>query len=632
MRILLLVFLLFLGTFNLPVIAEDFTSNSTDTLSLYDNAELDSLTAFNLDSFSALNKIGITDSFTTVNNALMPIPEVNREGIFYDADNQELFLVTEDGEKRISAWFSLLPPLIAILLALIFKEVHIALVLGIFFGVFTLNGFQLKYIFSSFMQIADTYILQAIAWTDGGELQTGHLSIIVFSVLIGGMVHIISSNGGMNGVVAKVSKLATSGRRSQLATMLMGCLIFFDDYANSLVVGNTMRPLTDKFKISREKLAYIVDSTAAPIAAVAFVTTWIGYQLSEIEKGLALQNIVHINESAYGIFLGSLKYAHYPIFTLFFMLLMILWKKDFGPMLTAEKKARDGEIKHNTTLVEQKTSHWINAALPVLTLVFSVIVGLFVTGSSPEIWESGNSFFVNLRYVLGNADSYVALIWASFLACVVAILVSKVTKSSGIKDSMTSMIEGFKTMVPAVVILILAWALAAVIENLHTASFLSSLVPIEFNPYWLPLIFFVLSALISFATGSSWNTMAVMYPICIPIVIGVSTMNGENIDIDYLMPVLLNTVSVILAASVFGDHCSPISDTTILSSLSADCDHINHVKTQMPYALVVGAVSIFCGGILFAFGIPWYLLYLIGFIAIVAIVKLLGKTLETNEI
>ena len=593
-----------------------------------------SFLTFNFQSVYAEGTLPANDNLLQSTDELQQLEEVevHSEGISYDEETTELVYVKNGKEKRFSAWFSIMPPLIAIFLALAFKEVHIALVLGIFFGVFTLNGFQLKELLSSFLQIADTYVLQAIAYTENGELQTGHLSIIIFSVLIGGMVHVISKNGGMNGVVSKVSKLATSGRRSQFATMLMGCLIFFDDYANSLVVGNTMRPLTDKFKISREKLAYIVDSTAAPIAAIAFVTTWIGYQLSEIEKGLAIQNMVNIQESAYSIFLGSLKYAHYPIFTLFFMALLIFVKKDFGPMLKAEQEAKDGKAKHSETHLTDKTSHWINAALPVFTLVFTVIVGLIVTGYSTAVWDSELSFFTKLRETLSSADSYIALIWASFLACVMAIFTSLVTKSSNIKESMENLIDGFKTMVPAVVILILAWALAGVIEHLHTAEFISSLVPINFNAYWLPAIFFIISALISFATGSSWNTMAVMYPICIPIVIGVATNNGTNVDMEVLMPVLLNTVSVILAASVFGDHCSPISDTTILSSLSSNCDHINHVRTQMPYALSVGCISLFCGGILFAFGIPWYLLYLIGFIAIAGVIFIFGKKLEANEI
>jgi len=580
---------------------------------------------------------GETKSNSTIENQLeaQNISEENQnltEGISYNEVNHTLIYKDGTTSRTFSAWFSLLPPLIAIILALVIKEVHIALVTGIFFGVFTINGFQLNKIFSSFFEIADTYVLKAIAYTNTeGELQTGHLSIIVFSVMIGGMVHIISSNGGMNGVVAKVSKLATSARRTQFATMLMGGIIFFDDYANTLVVGNTMRPLTDKFKISREKLAYIVDSTAAPVAAIAFVTTWIGYQLSEIERGIAAQNLVEINQSAYSLFLGSLKYSYYPIFTLFFILLIIFFKKDFGPMLQAEQAAFNGKTKHSKSHKTDITTHWLNAGIPVFTLITTVLVGLLITGYNTEIWQSNLSFFVKLRDTLGNADSYIALIWASFLSCVVAIFVSILSKSLDVKESIDALIEGFKSMVPAVVILILAWALAAVIENLYTADFISSLVPQNFNAYWLPAIFFIFSAIISFSTGSSWNTMAVMYPICIPIVLKVATANGVNIDLDFLMPVLLNTISVILAASVLGDHCSPISDTTILSSLSSDCNHINHVRTQLPYALSVGLISLFCGGILFAFGLPWYILYLIGFATIYGMVHLFGKKINRNE-
>lgn len=546
----------------------------------------------------------------------------------YNSETNKLIFIEGNVVKEFPGWFSLLPPLIAILLALVFKEVHIALISGIFVGVFTLNGFQINSVFSSLFQIVDTYIPQSIAWVNDGELQTGHLSIIVFSVLIGGMVHVISENGGMQGIVEKVSKLATSARRTQLATVLMGCLIFFDDYANTLVVGNTMRPLTDKFKISREKLAYIVDSTAAPIAAVAFITTWIGFQLTEIEKGIHGQNLIEINESAYSLFLGSLKYAFYPVFTIFFILVLIYTKKDFGSMLKAEQKAQKSERREKEKEEKKYVSHWLNAAIPILTLIITVIVGLLITGSNPEIVEISSSYIVMLREIISNADSYVALLWASFLAVIVAVFLTIAQKRTNVQDSVGLMIDGFKTMVPAVVILILAWTLALTIEHLHTATYISSLIPQQFNMLWLPAIFFIFSALISFATGSSWNTMAVMYPICLPIIIklGVDLDGTEHVEL--MMPVILNTISVILAASVFGDHCSPISDTTILSSLSSGCNHISHVNTQLPYALIVGIVSLFCGGVLFALGVPWYLLYVIGIVLLVGIVAFFGKRVE----
>lgn len=561
--------------------------------------------------------------------------EILTEGITLNTENNTLLYHSNGVTKTLPLWISILPPLLAIFLALIFREVHIALFAGIWVGVFALNGFEFSNLFSSLFRIADTYFLQAIAPPDG---DTGHVSIIVFSLLIGGMVAIISNNGGMQSIVNHVTRIATSGRRSQLATWLMGVIIFFDDYANTLVVGNTMRPLTDKYKVSREKLAYIVDSTAAPVATVALVTTWIGFQLSQIAKGMEVQSFISSDISIYGLFIGSLQYAYYPVFTLFFVLLLIITKKDFGPMLKAERLAANEEIELvNGNKSEQKNWIWINAAIPILTLVGVVMLGIFITGSwstlegmsQAEItaWQKSNGFFAKIQSYVSNADSYKALLWGSVAACIVAVLISVSTRSLSVKQSMEQLVEGIKSMMPAVIILVLAWSLAMVIDELHTAHFIISSIPSDANVLWLPGIIFVVSAAVAFSTGSSWSTMAIMYPICIPLVLGLATQGGTIEDTAIYMPVLLNSISIILCASVLGDHCSPISDTTILSSLSANCDHISHVRTQLPYALTVGLVSIVCGGVLFAFGVPWYIGYAIGFAALVLVVQIFGKKL-----
>ncbi|MGB1248043.1 MAG: Na+/H+ antiporter NhaC family protein, partial [Chitinophagales bacterium] len=548
--------------------------------------------------------------------------ETLEDGLHYDKEEAALIFVAGDTQKTIPLWLSIFPPLIAIFLALAFREVHIALFVGIWFGAFVVEGLSGGAFISSIFRIVDTYFIDAL--TDGG-----HASIIVFSLLIGAMVAIISKNGGMQGIVYHVSKLATSARRSQMATWLMGMIIFFDDYANTLVVGNTMRPLTDKYKISREKLAYIVDSTAAPIAAIAFVTTWIGYQLGEIKNGMEAQGFIANEMSEYALFLGSLKYAYYPILTILFVFLIIVFKRDFGPMKKAEDKARvaerkiDSAIENNTV----KKWAWLNAALPVLTLVVMVMTGIWITGVgyTDEADLVGLGFFSKLQLIVGNADSYVALLWASLVACIVAVFMSVLSRAQSVKESIESLIEGVKSMLPAIIILILAWSLAAVVEDLHTADFLTSLLPASGTALWLPFIIFILSALISFSTGSSWSTMAIMYPICIPVVLGLATAQGTIDNPAEYMPVLFNTISVILAASVMGDHCSPISDTTILSSLASDCDHISHVRTQLPYALAVGIISLLCGGVLFAVGLPWWLCYIIGIALVFAVVLGLGK-------
>jgi len=515
----------------------------------------------------------------------------------------------------IPLWFSIIPPLIAILFALIFKEVFTALFIGILVGTATMFWYQdtalIPAILKGMFAIVDTYIIEALS-------ESGHMAIIIFSMLIGAMVNIITRNGGMKGVVNILSKYANSPRSGQFVTWLLGIAIFFDDYANTLVVGNTMRPVTDKLKISREKLAYIVDSTAAPITAIAFVTTWIGAELSYIQDGI---NTIGINESAYGIFLSSLGYAFYPIFALLFILILIRKQVDFGPMYNAEKKARlseninldDESNTFSNKLNELEVSEhinpkWYNAAIPVFIVIFGTFAGLLYTGWDQSVWHDTNlTFSTKLSTIIGNSDSFKALLWASISGVLVAILLTLVQKILNLKATIDSMINGFRTMLTAIVILILAWSIALVTKHLHTAEFISqSLVSINIAPQFIPAVTFILGALVAFSTGSSWGTMAILYPLILP----ASWLIAQNTGLDHeaSLAIFYNVVSAVLAGSVFGDHCSPISDTTILSSLASSCNHIEHVRTQLPYALTVGGVSIAIGTIPAAFGIsPWIL-------------------------
>ena len=532
----------------------------------------------------------------------------------------------------IPLWFSIIPPLIAILFALIFKEVFTALFIGILVGTATMFWYQdtalIPAIFKGMFAIVDTYIIEALS-------ESGHMAIIIFSMLIGAMVNIITRNGGMKGVVNILSKYANSPRSGQFVTWLLGIAIFFDDYANTLVVGNTMRPVTDKLKISREKLAYIVDSTAAPITAIAFVTTWIGAELSYIQDGI---NTIGINESAYGIFLSSLRYAFYPIFTLLFILILIRKQVDFGPMFNAEKRARlsdninldDDSNTFSNKLNELEVSEhinpkWYNAAIPVFIVIFGTFAGLLYTGWDQSVWhDTSLSFSTKLSTVIGNSDSFKALLWASISGVLVAILLTLVQKIMDLKATIDSMINGFRTMLTAIVILVLAWSIALVTKHLHTAEFISqSLVSINIAPQFIPAVTFILGALVAFSTGSSWGTMAILYPLILP----ASWLIAQNTGLDHeaSLAIFYNVVSAVLAGSVFGDHCSPISDTTILSSLASSCNHIEHVRTQLPYALTVGVVSIIIGTIPAAFGISSWILFPAGLFVLFLIVKFVGK-------
>lgn len=524
-------------------------------------------------------------------------------------------------------WTSIIPPLLAILLALIFREVISALFMGIFSGLLLIKGFTISGFFNALFRFVDHYLITVLS-------SQSHISIIVFSLLIGGMVSLISSNGGMAGLVNHLKKWAKSARRSQLVTWLTGILIFFDDYANTLIVGNTMRPLTDRFRISREKLAYLVDSTAAPIASVAFITTWIGAQLDYIESATAS---LPIQQNAYAIFFNSLSYAFYPLFSLIFILMLILSNRDFGPMLKAEQKARaninstDKAEEEEYEETQPQTGASLDALLPLISLVFTAFGSLIYTGYDTSIWNSGDTgFFVKLAETIGQADAYAALLWASLTSLIIAFLMTIVRKTHKLEKAMNTIVDGFKSMLGALMILILAWTLAMVTESLDTAGFLANLFTGNIAPSLLPAIVFVLAAVVSFSTGSSWGTMAILYPLVLPMTYQAGI--GSGMTHETVMPVFNHVVSVVLAGSVLGDHCSPLSDTTILSSLSTKCDHIQHVRTQLPYALVVGGISLIIGHLLTAFNwLPNLLAFPIGIICLWLILRyVVGTKLTSN--
>ncbi|RUT73241.1 Na+/H+ antiporter NhaC family protein [Ancylomarina longa] len=565
---------------------------------------------------------------------VIPYTFHNKENLIIQIDD----LIETNNVSPIPLWLSIVPPLIAILMALLFKEVFSALFIGIFSGTFIIYSYQGISIFIAFFKaifaISDTYIISSL--TD-----SGHISIIVFSMLIGAMVNLITQNGGMQGIVNKLSKYAHNAQSGQFITWLLGVLIFFDDYANTLVVGNTMRPVADRLRISREKLAYIVDSTAAPVASIAMITTWIGIELSYIQSA-ATQ--INVTESPYSIFLNSLPTRFYSFFTLFFILMLIFQKKDYGPMYKAEQKCRTNSsipdktnnIAKMSELKEMEISaniptRWYNAAIPVFIVIFGTFVGLIYTGWDASVWSNPNmEFSKKLAFIIGESDSYLALLWASLSAVLVAIALSVGQGILSLQKSVEALMNGFKTMLTAIIILILAWALADITKDMHTANFISnSLVATNISPQLVPTFTFILSALIAFSTGSSWGTMAILYPLILPA--SWTVCHAAGMDDLQAMNIFYITVSAILAGSVLGDHSSPISDTTILSSLASSCNHIEHVRTQLPYALTVGIIAIISGLLPAAYGISSWILIPIGFIILFLLVKFFGKSIVENK-
>ncbi|GAB4176125.1 MAG: Na+/H+ antiporter NhaC family protein [Wenzhouxiangellaceae bacterium] len=508
-------------------------------------------------------------------------------------------LIAQQAAPSHAGWVSLLPPLIAIGLALIIRQVLPALFAGIWIGAWATLDFSAAGSVQALLISADRYLIESLAEPD-------HASVILFTALVGGMVGVISKNGGMLGIVERIIHYADSTRRAAVATVAMGLAIFFDDYANTLVVGNTMRPITDRMRISREKLAYLVDSTAAPVACIGLVTTWVGYEVGLVRDALA--GIDGLDLNPYLVFLNSIAYSFYPLLALVLVAAVAWTGRDFGPMREAERRAREqGQVAPPTaasTLSSGELAELepeaglnfraINAVIPILVLIGGVIVGMAVTGSGDT-----------LRDIVGSADPYKSLIWGSLLGSVVAIAMTLAQRLMTIEAVFAAFFAGIRSMLYAIVILVLAWALSGVTETLGTAHFLVELVGDHLHPGLLPALVFVLAAATAFSTGSSWGTMGILLPLMVPLAWALMTASGMN-GAEHLH-LLYATVAAVMGGAVWGDHSSPISDTTILSSLASQCDHIEHVRTQLPYALLAGLTALLLGMLPAGFGAPWWL-------------------------
>lgn len=531
--------------------------------------------------------------------------------------------VKEAEIRIIPGFFSLLPPIIAIVLALLFKQVLIALFSGIWLGAIFLNDYNP---FIGFMRALDTFLIESLA-------EPSHAAIIIFSMTLGGMVGVISKAGGAQGIVETLSRFANSRRGGQLSTWAMGVLIFFDDYANTLIVGNTMRPFTDNLRISREKLSYIVDSTAAPVASVAIISSWVGFQIGLIDQAFEALNI---SKDPYLTFLQSIPYASYSLLAIIFVLLVGLTLRDIFSMSKAEQRSfttgqilRDGAqpIADSSSLDIEADANiplrWYNALIPIMTVIGVTLIGLYYSGRS-ELGANGST--ARLGEIIGAADSFDVLMWASFIGAIVAITLAVSQKILSLSKSLEAWLNGVKAMVIAMIILVLAWAIGNICSDLKTADYVINLIKGFLSPHFLPLITFIVAAFIGFSTGTSWATMAILVPIVIPAAIKLSAAHA--IEPTTAQSILFGTIGAVLSGSVFGDHCSPISDTTIMSSMASAADHIDHVRTQLPYAVLVGIVASVVGYLPAGFGISPVFSLVTGVCILLFILLIFGKRLK----
>jgi len=521
----------------------------------------------------------------------------------------------------LPGWLSIIPPLLAIILALWIRQVIVALFAGIYVGLLFIYNFDP---FTALLRLIDTNLFNVLIDPD-------HMYIILFTLLIGGVVGIISKNGGTIGLANKITKFAKTPKSGMISSWLMGLVIFFDDYANSLIIGNMMRPITDKLRVSREKLAYIVDSTAAPIACLVIISTWIGYELGLIGEGL---KVIGSDRNPYEMFIQSLPYRFYPIAAIAFVFLTSITKRDFGPMYKAEVNCRQNgipELENNLSrtkgkrlVLDEKKSKWFNGAIPILVILLGTIAGLIYTGIS-SLHENGITNY-GVQEIIKYSDSYKALLWSSLIAGITAIVLTVSQKIIKLEKAIKAWHSGLQSMLLAVIILVLAWGISAITKELRTADYIISILSDSISARFLPAIVFIAAGMISFATGTSWGTMAIVTPIVIPMASAISNIDGlNNADSDLI---LIGVISSVLAGSVWGDHCSPIADTTILSSMSSKCDHISHVKTQLPYAVLVGAACLLFGILPTAFGLSPYisLFIIIGFLS--GVLFVVGKKVK----
>lgn len=574
------------------------------------------------DSISSI-KINIKgDGFEK--NFLVDAKQENIDKVFSIPNSGVYILNSEFGFKKtirvIPGWLSIVPPLLAIFLALLLRQVLVSLAAGIYIGTILIYDYNPLV---AALRFVDTIMINSIADRE-------HVMIIAFTLMIGGVVGVIAKNGGTAGLANMITKFAKTQRSGLVSSWFLGLFIFFDDYANTLIIGNTMRPITDKLKISREKLAYVVDSTAAPIASLVIISTWIGYELGLIAEGL---NTINYGESAYSVFINTLPYRFYPIAAIFLVFITSYMRRDFGPMYKAEKRAsEEGQLVNPESEVKEFSDRdyfadegtkirWYNGAIPILIILFGTIGGLFYTGIS-SLNESGVSDY-SIQDIVSASDSFLALLWSSFAASVAAVVMSIFQKILKLNDAIHAWQNGVKTMMVAVIILTFAWAISDITTELKTADYLISILSDTIDPRFLPVLIFLISAFISFSTGTSWGTMAIVMPIVIPLSYKMAMMG--NFDPTQVSLIIYGVVSSVLAGSVFGDHCSPIADTTILSSMASGCNHIDHVNTQLPYAVLVGFITMIFGDLITAFGFSPYLSILLIFVVLFLTVRFLGK-------
>lgn len=508
--------------------------------------------------------------------------------------------------------FSLAPPLLAITLAIVTRRVYLSLFAGVAAGA---------------VLAADGDVLAA-----GWRILTYHtvnpfreldrLRLLAFTTMIGATVALMTDSGGTRGFVNRIVRLASTGSRAQVLAGLAGLLIFFDDYANCLIVGPAFIAVFARHGLSRAKLAYIVDSTAASVSSAFFISTWIGYEVGLIGDALkSLPDPALAALSPYGVFLSSIPYRFYLIFAIALVFVIGFSGRDFGPMAEAEASARK-ERKRSGELRAGGSGNWLLAAVPTALLLLGTIAGLAISGRA-GLAGQGRLAGASFTDLVSAANSYRAMFWASLASFLSALALSRWPGGMRLHSLAGSSARGAWYMIPPLVILVLAWALGDICRELETGRFVGRTLAEVARPWMLPTLVFVTASGVSFSTGTSFGTMAIFMPVSVPL--AAASAAAAGLDPAGSQALVVLTVASVLAGAVFGDHCSVISDTTILSATATGCGLIEHFRTQMPYALLAGTVAVIAGTLPAGLGISPWLGIVAGLGLLVAAVRLLGR-------
>ena len=519
---------------------------------------------------------------------------------------------------------SLLPPLVAIVLAIVTRKVVVPLGVGVVVGALLIANADPE---GSWWD-APAVCYEAMK---SSVFSKSHLQALAFSLLLGAMVGVLEAGGGMRCLIERLSRKVKSRRHAQTMIATSGLAIFFDDYANTLLLGGTMRSTADRYGISREKLAYLVDSTAAPVAGLSVVSTWAAIEISYMGEGLQAAGIQG-SSAAFEMFIQSIPFRFYPWLALAMVFVVSITGRDFGAMRQFESETGAAAIDTEESLPETNNNVsewlWLAAVLPVLVCVGCVVCVLIVTGLLNL--NHNDPSWGRLRFtgeVLGKGDPYVALIVGGAVGLAVAVAGHLVLRGCNASIALRAGLKGAHQMTPALLILWFAWALTAMTDRLDTGGYLASVLSDRLDLRLLPTVVFVIAGAIAFSTGTSWGTMALLTPLSISLALQLDPSGGPG------GAIALATCGSVLAGAIFGDHCSPISDTTVLSSRASGCNHMSHVRTQMPYAMVVAGVCVVTGTLPAAVGVSPWISLLAGVTCIVLIVRLIGKrSRETSAI